>query len=160
MEERLHPVRGGGSITSSCVVCNIIMRDIKVDWRKFNPQDHVNKVDIENGWYLDKPEPGFSVKHNMEVIRKTVEINKRVAELRRKQHIDEVGERAHAVSYFLTSKKIQSFGATNKSLSSYFGNKELAYLRGQDIVHTIKSSTKSVWTPNDLVTLRPNVSKT
>ena len=86
-------------------------------------------------FWLDEPEPGFSPERNEAVVNNTIKKYEKKQLEKRKEAWDGIRERAHAISYWLTSRH----GAlSSKPLDKYFGRKYLAKLRGEDIIKRIR----------------------
>ena len=90
------------------------------------------------------PEPGFDPKRNRRVIEDSIKkYDKRLLALK-KEYSNQVEERVDAVSYFLR-KLMQHKSYTSdprKAAEYYFGRRELAKLRGQEIKEQIMSELR------------------
>jgi len=92
----------------------------KQDWR-FVPVD---------------PDPDFSPEHNKRVIEETIKNSKRLSERKRRESSENVRERASAVAQYLASLKS---GKTSSKVVDYFGRKETARLRGEEIADVLRA---------------------
>lgn len=79
-------------------------------------------------------------RHNKAVIEETIEKYERDRAIRQKLFAEQLEERSDAVSSFLKAK---DKGYEGDSLR-YFGKRELARLRGQQIVEKIKTARQSI----------------
>lgn len=86
-------------------------------------------------YYLEKPDPDFSPEHNAWVMKESIRKTNENRRLRTKQFNDNVGERVDAVVTYLRSRAAEG----NTPIERYFGKKQLAHLRGQQILKTIKT---------------------
>jgi hypothetical protein len=90
--------------------------------------------------YGVKEDPDFSAKRNNEVIERTI----KKMELRKQQKLKEYGEavreRSEAVASFLHHVK----QGRHNNVVNYFGKRELARLRGEEISNVIKSKVKAL----------------
>lgn len=86
-------------------------------------------------WYLPGGDKGFNPKRNKEIIEATI---KKTDDLKRKkeaEYREAVAERSEAAVSYLFSRK----GAgSRQSVEKYFGKKELARLRAEDILTKLK----------------------
>ena len=97
-------------------------------------------------------EAGFSPERNRKVIEDTiVKTDRRLAQLK-KEYSEQVEERVDAVSYFLMNLiKHKSYTSDpTKAAEYYFGRKELARLRGEEIAEQIRSELRgNAWIMKD-----------
>lgn len=94
-------------------------------------------------YFLEKGEDGFNPLRNKAIVEDTIALYERERARRKKAFVEQVDERADAVASFL--------GAVNRgkdgNLMHYFGKRELARLRGVEIMEeimqnlTVKSKT-------------------
>ena len=89
-------------------------------------------------WYLDTPEEGFSPERNKAVIEQTIAKSKLMQERKNKDYVEQVRERSDAVATFLKSVAMGKVA----NIERYFGRRELARLRGQQIIEEIKGRAK------------------
>lgn len=92
-------------------------------------------------WYKETPDAGFSPERNREVIRQTIIKSELMRESRKRDYIEQIRERADAVTTYLKSVA----NGNEKGVDEYFGRKELARLRGQQIVEEIKGRMKRLF---------------
>lgn len=81
------------------------------------------------------PDPGFDPEHNKRVIEETIRENDLKFKANQKIYDEEVAERAKALSYYI---KAIDQGGRNTDISQYFGKKEIARLRGEEIMRKLK----------------------
>lgn len=98
------------------------------------------KLDFHK-WYLDKPEEGFSPERNKAVIEQSIAKSQLLREIRNKDYIEQVRERADAVVSYL--KRVAM--GMEKDVDQYFGRQELARLRGQQISQEIQGRKKRLF---------------
>ena len=83
------------------------------------------------------PDPDFDPEHNKRVIqniiRKTLENKKRIE----KENLEGIKERTKAIAQYISSLEQ---GGKSSSIESYFGRRELARLRGEEILQRIKNA--------------------
>ncbi len=96
--------------------------------------DEINPKD-RRFWPKD-PEPGFSPEHNKRVINGTIEKNEKLRKKKRADYKEQVRERTDAVAMFLKRK---SWGMSGQ-IEKYLGKRNLAALRGEDIITKIKNA--------------------
>ena len=84
-----------------------------------------------------EPDPDFSEEHNRKVIAETIRKSERARRMKEKEHGNKIDERAQAIAKYL--KDVESNGASS-NLVKYFGRKELARLRGEEIVGILKGN--------------------
>ena len=89
-------------------------------------------------WYQDTPDEGFSPERNKAVIRDSIAKSQLFRERRNKDYVESIRERADAVASYL---KAVAMGM-EKGVDQYFGRKELARLRGKQIVEEVKGRMK------------------
>ena len=82
------------------------------------------------------PDPDFSPEHNARVLKETIETNERI----RARKIRTASQSSRArTSAVVTYLKDLTSGNTDSSVTQYFGEHELARLRGIEIQETIKN---------------------
>ena len=86
-------------------------------------------------YFVEEGEPGFNPAHNKHVIASTIKKTNQMRALRNRQYEDNVRERVDAVMTYAKSRLV--YGST--PVEKYFGKRQLAHLRGQQIVDIIKS---------------------
>jgi hypothetical protein len=79
-------------------------------------------------------DPEFSYEHNMRVIAESIEKNKKNRARKEREASEGARERSEATARYL--KSLEQGKAS--SVESYFGKKQLAYLRGVEIVEQLK----------------------
>lgn len=103
-------------------------------------------------YYQDKHDDGFSPNRNKFIVEGTI----RKYETNRLKKInlftDSVRERANAISFWLKSRH----GAeSNNPIERYFTPKELAHLRGEEIINQLRMVGKPTFTPKDIIQAKP-----
>jgi hypothetical protein len=108
-----------------------------------------NNIHIKDWKYVPaEPDPDFDADRNRRIIART--IKKAEANRRRKQreHDEGVKERTDALATYIESLKQ---GKTQKGVEEYFGRKELARLRGKEIVERIQDKLKVVGKGGEII---------
>lgn len=82
------------------------------------------------------PSPNFSEKRNKRIIAETIEDNEKLRKKREKEYGSKIRERSEAMARYLDDVVK---GKTSSDVDKYFGNKELAKLRGEEIRDIIKA---------------------
>lgn len=77
----------------------------------------------------------FDPEHNRRVIEKTIRDSERIRRQKNREFGEKIAERADAAAHFL---KGLSEGKTSTSVEKYFGRRELARLRGQEIIKSLQ----------------------
>ena len=80
------------------------------------------------------PSPGFDPEHNRRVIEQTIKENDAKRLKAGKEHEEAIRERSAALATYLKSL---SQGNATSDMKKYFGRKELARLRGEEILARI-----------------------
>ena len=106
---------------------------------------HSGEIQKEDFKFVPKDaEVGFSVERNRQVIEDSIaKTDKRIAQLK-KEYSEQIEERVDAASYFLkklTQHKTYTSDPT-KAAEYYFGRRELAKLRGEDIKQQIMAELR------------------
>lgn len=83
-----------------------------------------------------EPDPGFDEERNKRVIAETLEANERLRLKRQREFGSKIRERSEALSRYLDDLVK---GKTSSSVEQYFGKKEIARLRGEEIIDLIKA---------------------
>ena len=83
------------------------------------------------------PDPDFDPEHNRRVIAETIRKSERAKRMREKEFGDKIDERTEAIAKYL--KDVEGNGASS-SVMKYFGRRELARLRGEEIRDTLKGT--------------------
>ena len=99
-----------------------------------NLSDIVEEKDFK---FIPKdPDPGFSVEHNRKVIAQTIRENAIREKILKKTYMDRVEERTDAASYFFKAleKGRYSSSTPQEQAIRYFGKKQLARLRGDELL--------------------------
>lgn len=103
----------------------------------FETNMKIGEIDPKDRRFWPKePEPGFDPKHNEKVIKKTIEKNEKLRKRKKQEYRDILRERTDAVAHFL-KRKAWGYG---KPIEKYLGKRELAALRGEDIITRIKNA--------------------
>lgn len=92
-------------------------------------------------WYLPNGDKDFNPEKNKAIIQKTIDKTDRLRKQKDKEYREAVAERADAAASYLFSPK----GAqSNKAIEKYFGKKELARLRAEDILTKLKGNVSLI----------------
>ena len=83
------------------------------------------------------PDPGFDPEHNRRVIAETIRKSERARRMKNQEFGLKIDERAEAIAKYL--KDIETNGASS-SILKYFGRRELARLRGEEIRDILKGT--------------------
>lgn len=86
-------------------------------------------------YYIEEPDSSFSPEHNAWVMKESIRRTNENRRLRTKEYNEKVGERVDAVVTYLRSRAAEG----NTPIEQYFGKKQLAHLRGQQIIKTIRT---------------------
>jgi hypothetical protein len=89
-------------------------------------------------FFVERPESTFSPKRNKSVVDEVIKETELIRKRRSKTFEDKIRERSDAVATYL--KAVERGKVAN--VDSYFGKKNLAYLRGQKIIETLKGKMK------------------
>lgn len=81
------------------------------------------------------PDPNFDPEHNRRVIEQTIKDNEKLVKARNSEALGKTQERNNAVATYLRSI---SQGGKTTDHQKFFGRKYLAYLRGKEVMETIK----------------------
>lgn len=92
------------------------------------------KRDYEK-FYVAKPDPGFNPDEARATIERTIRKNEERRRLKDKDFVDKLRERTDAVAWYLKSRAADS----GNPIESYLGRSNLARLRGQRILQTLKN---------------------
>ena len=79
-------------------------------------------------------DPGFDPERNKRIIEESIKKNDAIRRRNLKEHGEEIKERSQALAMYL---KNLSQGTGNSDMNKYFGQKELARLRGEEILARI-----------------------
>ena len=77
----------------------------------------------------------FDPEHNRRVIEKTIRDSERIRRQKNREFGEKIAERADAAAYFL---KGLAEGRTSTSAEKFFGRKQLAHIRGQEIMKKLQ----------------------
>lgn len=99
------------------------------------------------------PDPDFDPAHNMAVIEKTIKDNERLVRERNRESLEKVKERNNALVTYLRSL---NQGGKTTNYEKFFGKKYLAYLRGKEIMETIKSQMAIKGRNNAFFVVKPS----
>ena len=88
-------------------------------------------------WHLVNVEPdkGFSPERNKRIIDETIKKAKLLQDRKRREGMDKVRERTEAMSHYFSALN----NGRTVGVKEYFGNQELARLRGEEIMGIIKA---------------------
>jgi len=98
--------------------------------------------------YIPKdPDPGFNPEHNRQVIADSIKKNDILMRKKRKTYNETLDERIDAAASFLlhlaNTKYNPKTDSSNQAALKYFGRKELARLRGEEIKQQIMAELRS-----------------
>jgi hypothetical protein len=82
------------------------------------------------------PDPDFNADHNNKVIEETIQDNELRRKRAKKRFDDGIRDRSEAISVYL--KSLQRGGKTS-DFNKYFGRREIARLRGEEIMGALKA---------------------
>ena len=99
--------------------------------------DKIEKVDLP--FVNVDPDPGFDPDKSREVIRRTIEWTEKMVAKKERDYQDGLRERTSAFAQYVDSF---NKGKTNTNVEKYFGKQYLTYLRGQQVIDTIKKAAK------------------
>lgn len=85
-----------------------------------------------------KADASFVARHNRDIVDEVIKDTERVSKMKSRQFEDKLRERSDAVATYLKSVE----QGKEKNVSKYFGKKNLAHLRGEQILETIKGKAK------------------
>lgn len=90
----------------------------------------------KHDWHLVpiEPDANFDPEHNKKVIEDTIRKSQIIAARKKREWENKARERTAAVAQYV---KAIDTGNTEKSVLDYFGRKELARLRGEEIMQSI-----------------------
>lgn len=117
--------------------------------------DHMSDIVEEKdfGFIPKEPDPGFSVENNRRVIEQTIRENEARENILNKKYMEGVEERSDAASYFLRALEKHKYSnmAPHDQALKYFGKKELARLRGQELLadESLKQSLQKMFSIKD-----------
>lgn len=97
-------------------------------------------------------DPDFDPEHNRRVIQSVIDDNERIARRKRRENEQGIRERANAVARYLKSLDM---GKGESNLVKYFGKRELARLRGEDVLSRLKDGL-TVYDRNGKILRRPD----
>ena len=98
-------------------------------------QGKVNRADW--GYVGIDPDPGFDAKHNQKVIDEVIRENDLLRKRKEREFKDKSQERTSAVASYIKSVTKDK---SNMTPADYFGRKQLAYLRGKEILEKLKNA--------------------
>jgi hypothetical protein len=81
------------------------------------------------------PDPDFDPEHNRQVIEYTIKRSEQLQRKKQREFNEKLKERTEAMSTYIESVNI---GNTNSDVKRYFGQEQLAYLRGYDLMDKLK----------------------
>lgn len=91
--------------------------------------ERVSMADMKRFW-KERPDPDFSVKHNEEVVARSIARAEALRKQKIKEKMEGLGERANALASYI--KYLDHGGG--KSADNYFGKKTLAELQGKKVM--------------------------
>jgi hypothetical protein len=95
------------------------------------------KIDqIDWGLVPVDPEPNFDAERNRRIIQETIDINENQRKRREREFGSKLKARSEAVAQYVGDL---ADGKTSSSVEKYFGQRELARLRGEEIANIIKA---------------------
>ena len=86
------------------------------------------------------PDPDFDADHNKRVIAKTIKKNEAYRRKKKRAYKEKVDERAEAISTYIQSLKQ---GGRESDINKYFGRREMARLRGEEIMNKLNKLKKN-----------------
>ena len=86
---------------------------------------------MDEKYMMVDPDPDFDPEHNKRVIEETIKENDARRRKNLKEHEEEIRERSAALAMYM--KSLSQSGATS-DMQKYFGRRELARLRGEEIL--------------------------
>lgn len=86
-------------------------------------------------FYVAKGDPGFSPDRNKATIEACIKKHERNLIRKRKDYIEQIRERSDAVASYFRSQAADS----GRPIEQYLGKRNLARLRGEQILNTIKT---------------------
>lgn len=99
-----------------------------------SPEDY--KYVVEGG------DPGFNPEYNRWVMNETIRINDERAKKNKKEYLDRLGERVHAVAMYMR----HVYEGKSTTVEKYLGRNYLAHLRGDDIRTTVAAKiSEKAW---------------
>jgi hypothetical protein len=87
-------------------------------------------------YYVDAPDSDFSPERNAYIVEKTIKETDNAIKQRKKEYAQKVAERSEAVASYI--KYLDKGGGS--AAEKYFGRRNLAHLRGQKILQTIRNN--------------------
>ena len=85
------------------------------------------------------PDPDFDPKRNQEVMAEVVRESEEYARKKRKENEEGIRERADAAATYLKSLEM---GGKESNINKYFGRRQMAYLRGMEVLEQLKQKFK------------------
>lgn len=98
-------------------------------------------------------DPDFNADHNRAVIAETIKKTEAAYRAKKHEQDDAIAERAAAAATYL--KSIQAGGKTS-NLNDFFGKREMARLRGEEVLARIKDELKVFGKDGKQVIRRPS----
>lgn len=100
-------------------------------------------------YYIEEPDSSFSPERNKAMVAESIRRTNENRRKKTKEFNDKVGERVDAVVTYLRSRVAE--GST--PIERYFGKRQLAHLRGQQILRTIRTKIngkmRTIHLPNE-----------
>lgn len=106
-----------------------------------------------------EPEPGFSVEHNRRVIEESIKKNDRLMRQKQKEFDEAIEERTDASVSFLQALIRGKYNSSDPHTAAmkYFGKKELARLRGEEIRQQLMDNlNQNKWMVEDIIRAKKN----
>ena len=97
-------------------------------------------------WVPVDPSPNFDPKRNARIIQEVIDETEAIARKKRREATDGIRERTSAVAKYLKSVEM---GGAKSDLEGYFGKRELARLRGEEVLATLKKRLQIVGKTKD-----------
>lgn len=94
---------------------------------------NIQKADYK--WVKVDPDPNFDPERNKRIIAEVIEENEKLARKKRREFQEGMGERAQAIAKFLKSNEK---GRAKTDMVKYFGTRELARLRGEEVLNKLR----------------------
>mgnify|MGYP001601905753 FL=1 len=101
---------------------------------------HDDRIDPQDWRFVPAdPDPDFDADHNRQVIDRTIKKSEAYRRKKMRQFNEGVGQRSEAIATYLQSVKA---GGKTSDVDKFFGRRELARLRGQEVLGIIKNATQ------------------
>jgi hypothetical protein len=97
---------------------------------------------------LDTPDEDFSPERNKAIVEQSIKDYEAMRAKKMKDRVEEYAERADAVTTYLKSL---THGRSNSNMEKYFGKRNLAYLRGQEIREKLMANIRVLDSEGNLI---------